>query len=70
MPNQLGKLVKSILHSKQENSIRLLIRVGLMFYLIANQLKVMTFSATTQLCRGKLNFPSVVPDEIAVTMDP
>jgi hypothetical protein len=32
-------------------------RVGMMFYLFPNQLMVMTSSATTQLCRGRLNFP-------------
>ena len=41
IPLYLGALVQSIFHSKQGNSIRFQTRVGLMFYLLANQLIVM-----------------------------
>ena len=35
-------------------------RVGMMFYLLPHQLTVMTSSTTTQLCRGRLNFPQLL----------
>jgi hypothetical protein len=61
MPNWLGALVKSILHSKQDNFILLLIRVGLMWYPLGNLPIVMTSSVIMQLCRGRLNFPQLSP---------
>jgi len=47
-------------HSKQDNFIRLPIRVGMIFYLLENRPTLMTSFAIMQLSRGKLSFPKLL----------
>ena len=60
MANSLGVLVRSVLHSKQNNFIRLPIRVGMMFYLLENRPTLLRFSESelisTTYCTTKVAF--------------